>query len=105
MNSYSYTNYYNAFYHYKSDNDNNDKDLIEILKEINRREDTAVLVKEARKMMRIVISEKKQLREKLNIIKEQAKEDRAAMNSKPDFKQLYYEHMKETKISYDYVYK
>ena len=59
MNSYSYTNYYNIFHPYESDNDNNDKDLIEILKEINRREDAAVLVKEVRKMMRIVISKKK----------------------------------------------
>ena len=69
MNSYSYTNYYNAFHPYKSNNDNNDKDLIEILKEIDRREDAAVLVKEARKMMRITISKKKQLQEKLNIMK------------------------------------
>jgi len=58
VKSYSYTNY-NVFYSYESDNDNNDKDLIEILKEIDRREDAAILVKEARKMMRIVISEKK----------------------------------------------
>ena len=68
MNSYSYTNYYNVFYPYESDNNNNDKDLIEILKEINRREDAAVLVKEARKMMRITNSEKKLLRTKFNTI-------------------------------------
>ena len=58
MNSYSYTNYYDPFHPYKCNNNNdNDKDLIEILKEINRREDAAVLVKEVRKIMRIANSE------------------------------------------------
>jgi hypothetical protein len=73
--SYSYTNYCSSFHLHESNNDNDDKDIIKILKEINRREDATVLVKEVRKKMRIINSEKRQLWTKFNNMKEQAKED------------------------------
>ena len=60
--SSSYNNYYSPFNILNSnieDNDTNDEDLIEILKEIDQREDVAVLVKEVRKIIHISNNEKK----------------------------------------------
>ena len=82
--SFSHTNYYSPFYLNKSDkdnNDNDDKDLIEILKEIERKKNVAILVKETRKKMRSINSEKQQLHIKYNTMKEQMKQDRAIMKS------------------------
>ena len=59
--NFGHANYYNPFYLYMSKadkEDNNNKNLIKILKEIKRRKDTTILVKEARKKMRITNSEK-----------------------------------------------
>ena len=59
--NFSYTNYYNPFHLYISEADkkeNNDKDLIEILKKIERSKDAPVLVKEVRKKTKIINAEK-----------------------------------------------
>ena len=60
--SSSYNNYYSLFNIPNSnieDNNTDNEDLIKILKEIDRREDVAVLVKEVRKIMHISNNEKK----------------------------------------------
>ena len=59
---YKYTNYFSLFNYCESNKENTsneDKDLIIILKEIEWKEDTAVLVKVEKKKIRIIKSQKK----------------------------------------------
>ena len=72
--TYTLENYYSTFYSYKSvekSNNNNNKDLIEILKEIKRRKDVVVLIKEEREKIKSIKSNKNRLLIKIENMRKQ----------------------------------